>query len=457
MPRAPRKYVPKVKGCYECSQRRINCDRGEPECAKCVSKGLACSGIGSRYRFRNGLAVKRKGDPLRNRLSRSSDQHGFSLDSEQSSSGRLGQTSVHQELLPFVSIVEEKVDDNHGQPVRYDVVIEPEENATQHTRISVLPCLNHITPWQRLLLKHFSDHIAPEMVVIDDRNNGWRSLVLPLACMDELVMSSVMAVSAFHISERAESQQLVNSTMLYSKAIHNLQKRQNLHQYDIHARYRIIVSIIVLLLGMMVNGSSDFPIMFRMLQSALDMVNGETVSAAGSKVIAEFSASQIRKMRVYASPFISQDEGVSAVTTQIRQNWADQQLYLQSYPAHSRALSLISKLRHQAFHIYLNRASSVEDGTTAPEDLISTFRQMLESFPEALPGEHVLVWPIFIAASESFDPNHQQFFARLLEKQFRRNSFANILKALESLRRIWARGVDENWTTLLPKQPVFVM
>ncbi|UPK91315.1 hypothetical protein LCI18_002250 [Fusarium solani-melongenae] len=456
MTRAPRKYVPKVKGCYECSQRRINCDRGEPECAKCVSKGFACSGIGPRYRFRNGLAAKRKGVPSRNRLARSSDHHGLPSDSEHPDDGRRGQTSVPQLPLPSVPVAEERVDGNHNQLVRCDVVTGPKQSATQHTPLSVLPCLNHIAPLQRLLLKHFSDHIAPEMVVIDDCNNGWRSLVLPLACADELVMSSVMAVSAFHLSERAESHHLVNAGMLYSKAIFNLQKRQDLHQYDIHARYRIIVSIIVLLLGMMVNGSSDFPIMFRMLQS-LDLVGGESVLAAGSKVIADFSVSQIHKMRVYASPFISQDEGVSAVATQIRQSWADQQLYFHSYPAHSRALGLISKLRDQAFQIYLNRASSVEGGVTAPADLISTFKQMLESFPEALPGEHVLVWPIFIAASESHDPDHQQFFTRLLEKQFRRNGFMNILKALESLRRIWARGTDENWTALLPEQPVLVM
>ncbi|KAM0417417.1 hypothetical protein ACHAPT_012566 [Fusarium lateritium] len=292
------------------------------------------------------------------------------------------------------------------------------------------------------------------MVVIDDRNNGWRSLVLPLACIDEVVMSSVMAVSAFHLSEKAVGQRFVDASTLYSKAICELQKRQDLQQYDVHARYRIIISIIVLLLAMIVNGSSDFPIMFRMLQSALDMVGGENT---GSRVMADFSTSQIHKMRVYASPFISQDEGVSAVATQIRQSWADQQLYHQSYPAHSRALGLISELRDKAFQIYLNRASSVEDGGAASADLISTFKQMLESFPEALPGEHVLVWPIFIAASESYSPDHQQFFARFLEKQFRRNGFVNILKALESLREIWARNGNENWTTLLPKQPVFVM
>lgn len=38
-------------GCYECSQRRVHCDRGRPSCAKCVSKGIQCSGLGTRYRF----------------------------------------------------------------------------------------------------------------------------------------------------------------------------------------------------------------------------------------------------------------------------------------------------------------------------------------------------------------------------------------------------------------------
>ncbi|KAF4984808.1 hypothetical protein FDECE_17021 [Fusarium decemcellulare] len=442
MTRAPRKYVPKVKGCYQCSQRRINCDRGEPECAK----------------FRNGLSSKRKEAPLRSAVSRPSVHLRVPSDPDHSDDARQqAEENITQLALHSVVVNEEIHDESQSQLLRYDAVISLNDDAVQYTSASPIPSLTHIAPLQRFLLKHFSDHIAPEMVVIDDCNNGWRNLVLPLACADELVMSAVMAVSAFHISERDATHQIVDASMLYSKAIYELQKRQNLPQYDIQARYRIILAIIVLLLAMIVNGCSDFPIMFRMLQSALDMVGGESVLAAGSQVIANFSASQIRKMRVYASPFISQDEGVSAIATQIRQSWADQQHYDQSYPAHSRALGLISNLRDQAFQIYLNRASGAQEGAAASTDLISTFKQMLESFPEALPGEHVLVWPIFIAASESYAPDHQQFFAQFLERQFRRNGFVNILKALESLRSIWARNSDENWTTLLPKQPVFVM
>ncbi|VUC30678.1 unnamed protein product [Clonostachys rosea] len=60
MPSRRRPYRPKVKGCYECSQRRVSCDRQEPECGKCISRGLKCSGLDVRYRFNKGVASRGK-------------------------------------------------------------------------------------------------------------------------------------------------------------------------------------------------------------------------------------------------------------------------------------------------------------------------------------------------------------------------------------------------------------
>jgi hypothetical protein len=37
--------------CRQCTKRRIKCDKGAPRCAKCIKKGLECSGIGKTYRF----------------------------------------------------------------------------------------------------------------------------------------------------------------------------------------------------------------------------------------------------------------------------------------------------------------------------------------------------------------------------------------------------------------------
>lgn len=47
-------------GCYQCSRRRIDCDRQEPTCHKCSLAALNCSGLGVRYRFNDGLASRGK-------------------------------------------------------------------------------------------------------------------------------------------------------------------------------------------------------------------------------------------------------------------------------------------------------------------------------------------------------------------------------------------------------------
>lgn len=89
--------------------------------------------------------------------------------------------------------------------------------------------------------------------------------------------------------------------------------------------------------------------------------------------------------------------------------------------------------------------------------MLSRFRTLLESLPEGVEGGHVLVWPVFIAACASYVPEHRRYFVRFLERQFLRNGFGNIPKALQSLSRIWARNEVENWVMLLPEQVVFVM
>ena len=45
----------KGRGCFQCSRRRVVCDRTEPSCLKCARKGIECSGL-SRIRFAEGVA-----------------------------------------------------------------------------------------------------------------------------------------------------------------------------------------------------------------------------------------------------------------------------------------------------------------------------------------------------------------------------------------------------------------
>lgn len=132
------------------------------------------------------------------------------------------------------------------------------------------------------------------MVVIDGTYNGWRHLVLPVALDDELVMSAVLAASAFHLTGNSRSQSVADPSTLYAQAIHELQNRRSLTGCDLRTRQMVILAIVVLLVVVMINGCSDFPVMFRMLESALDAIGGEDKLTDGGE-IAEFSLRQIRK------------------------------------------------------------------------------------------------------------------------------------------------------------------
>lgn len=68
---------------------------------------------------------------------------------------------------------------------------------------------------------------------------------------------------------------------------------EDLDQYDHQTKRLAILSIILLLAAVMVTGCSDFPILFHLLQSALDTVGGE--DRLGPDELSEFALRQIHK------------------------------------------------------------------------------------------------------------------------------------------------------------------
>lgn len=119
-------------------------------------------------------------------------------------------------------------------------------------------------------------------------------MILPLAWSNEMVMDAVLAVSAFHISGRVAVQPTVNPNRLYARAIGQLMNRKDLREWDGETRQVIILAIVVLLVSVMVNGLPDFPIVFQMLESAIEAVGGEEVLASGGEM-GSFLLRQIRK------------------------------------------------------------------------------------------------------------------------------------------------------------------
>jgi hypothetical protein len=159
-------------------------------------------------------------------------------------------------------------------------------------------------------------------------------------------------------------------------------------------------------------------------------------------------------MRVYAAPLLSQDAGLHAITAHSASSFDCLTYYMNRYPQYADKFSILADLRRQAFGIYIDRVLGVPSDN---EDKINNFVETLGTFPQDSPGEHIVTWSSFIAALGTRDPGNQEFFRAFLTRQFIRNGFANILRALDLLEAVWGVGGDVDWPALLPEPKVFIM
>ncbi|RKK76239.1 hypothetical protein BFJ69_g7125 [Fusarium oxysporum] len=517
MPKRP--YRAKVKGCYECSQRRLNCDRGVPECRKCITKGLKCSGLGVRHRFSSGVASRghcigktmEEAYPHMKKNARSSIYRPQELP-EQNLGNSLAEqnpATTPQETSPFSPLQLVQIDQadpfqasDRALQVCYDLPIlwdssdgydafsSPDMEShpvnlfdtgnifppfgdgsftPNGALILPPPHPDHVPAWKRRLLLHFSENIAGEMIACDGPHNGWRRFVLPMADRDELVMDAVLAVSLFHRPQAPHDQPATDRPEQdhYARAIQGLQKRSQLGDCGRPDQHSILLTILLLLTAVMVNGSSDFPILFNMLQSAIDAIGGDM--GLGSGGIAEFLVRQIRKLKVYAAPLLSEDAGINIISSEAEVDKMFECLNhcVQNNPQHSKSLELVPGLVRQACEIYLNqvafdshtpvtpqvRARRVVESIRRVQRFIDTF----EAFPENAPGKQVLIWACFVAASDCRLAEHKEFFSNFFLDNYARSKFKNLTMGLGTLRKIWARKPDERWTVLLPQPKIFVM
>ncbi|KAJ4350032.1 uncharacterized protein N0V89_008653 [Didymosphaeria variabile] len=146
--------------------------------------------------------------------------------------------------------------------------------------------------WKRSLITYFSRRIAPYMLSIDDESNGWRELILPIALDDEVVMDAVITASAYHISANSDAN-LVLGPLSYTKAIDGLMKRQDFRSLKPLVNGFSVIAILVLLCSVLVTGCDDFPIMFKMLKSAYEVMMED--GGSGDHTLNIFLRRQVNK------------------------------------------------------------------------------------------------------------------------------------------------------------------
>lgn len=470
MTRRKRAYVPKTKGCYECSQRRIHCDRTQPQCAKCLARGLACSGLGIRYRFnhdvirratRDGEAAPWEQDDAGESSSAVPGSSGSTTASDHASGadpngGRSNLLTRDGELE--LSLVTADDDEDRLALESDDVEDIVLAEAPAEDALAMVP-FKPFRNWEEYLLAYFSTMIAPEMVPVDDQRNGWRHLILPLAHTDQLIRDAVLSASAFHFSATVAPQ--FAPAAIYHRAIRRLRARQDLPNYDLAEKQIVILALLVFLATVLVSGSSDYRIVLRLLDAAVKAAGGDDALAGGE--LGLFIVRQIHKFRGYASPLLGQAEGLailSQTSATIRpsssRGWDDFTSYYEFYTNHQRSMSLVYDLHEQACNIYVQRVRAGPDGAALTAE-VDNFRQTLDKFPPGSAAENILVWPIFLAALESTTPEARQYFINHLLAHHKRNGFANILTALGHLNQAWAQQKQISWTELLPNMQAFIV
>ena len=150
------------------------------------------------------------------------------------------------------------------------------------------------------------------MVAIDGVHNDWRHLLLPLAQQDELVMDAVLTVSAFHFhinklenSLRKSKQQynafgtiaydsyVPDPYQLLGRTLQGLRIRQELNSGDQTTQHSVLITLLLLMTSVLVTGGSDFPMLLRMLESALDAIGGK--EGLGTGILASFIMRELHK------------------------------------------------------------------------------------------------------------------------------------------------------------------
>jgi len=109
-------------------------------------------------------------------------------------------------------------------------------------------------------------------------NNGYRDLILPLAHRDPLVQRAVMVVSALHLGNQ---QKQLRQQAEIGRATILARLRQDVMRGSVEDVLNVSTwaTLLILLVGETVTGSSDFVHLFSMLRSLMSLRNGSLLGS----------------------------------------------------------------------------------------------------------------------------------------------------------------------------------
>ncbi|KAF3062642.1 hypothetical protein CFAM422_010533 [Trichoderma lentiforme] len=303
-------------------------------------------------------------------------------------------------------------------------------------------------PLSRMLFYNFSENIAPTLVSMDGLSNGYRTMILPLACTNDLVRSATLAASANHLRyQRPKLSPL--ASRLQSTAIEKL----SVFSRDVTAsgatRSAVLAAIILLLVTDMMNGGQQFYLLLNMAKSWIEAKKNDGSPTESSwPVIDQFLLNQLEILQLYAEPLLKEQYAILAQH--------DSQTISDDHTFKDRIISIFKSIEEaikQACNIYSYHI--LHDAPPANiEETLDNLKITADGIPAYAPGENALAWVYFIAAAESSAPAKRTFFSKKLMGIFERGTFTNTTTAFVMLHHIWnCREMGDNWTKTLKQTP----
>ncbi|QLI69361.1 uncharacterized protein G6M90_00g064590 [Metarhizium brunneum] len=387
------------KGCYECRMRRVRCDKTEPECFKCQKKGIKCSGQGIECRFSKHMNRKQTpslGSPqLPATSSKASKSYLF-----------VNVENTHDGALPTSS----------GQP------------GASTTGPSI------------------STFIASKMVVLDFNENGYRQIVLPIACQDDLVAQAVSVIAAFHLSSRMPSMHMAaerGQELILSRL---RQQSLNLGPGQLF-NMSTLATLLVLLVGDTITGANNYVYLLELLSRLAKLAMNDPRLSDTTKA---FIMEQTKMFQLFGFPLSSQMKGIQTFTKSpdYYLDFMTSSPSLGSDPEQYANIQVMKDIIRQACYIYRNRASH-EATRESSIEAVERLRQTVTHLDPNVEGRHALVWAFFVASAESILPEHRDFFYNRLKGLFECTRFGSIPLALQTLDYIWSKQDSTNWIEIV--------
>ncbi|KAM0512519.1 hypothetical protein ACHAPE_008842 [Trichoderma viride] len=312
-----------------------------------------------------------------------------------------------------------------------------------------------LSPQARQFFNYFSETIAPKMVVFDFSGNGYRNILLPLACEDELVGQAISVIAAFHLSQQAPHMRMaaeVGQQAILSKLFRDSLQLEPKRLFSLSTW----ATILVLLVGDTITGANNYVHLLEILSNLAKLSDSVDPLSTTTR---DFIREQTRMFELFGFPLSSETKGLQMLSKRpdYYLDFMSSSPSLNQDPEQYANVSVMKEAIRQACALYRNRALHLITDEESIQS-VERLRETVLDLDPSVDGSHALVWTYFVAAAESILPEHREFFSHRLQSLYSCTQFGTIPIAVQTLEHIWANQGSQRWTQVVTRhRPILIM